>query len=156
MSTPGLEPPRNGEGDRAKRGGGDSPPAQRPLVYRARQLRRDQSLPERMLWQALRLRPEGLKFRRQHPVGPYVVDFCCLSHRLVVEVEGIVHDMGDRPAKDTERNKFLKENGCMVLRVSAQRVLADAVGTADAIAARAVSPHHRPADGPPPRAGEAN
>ena len=155
MRVAGQEPPRNGEGDRAKRGGGDSPPAQRPIVHRALQLRRDQSLPERMLWQSLRVRPEGLKFRRQHPVGPYVVDFCCLSHRMVVEVDGSVHDMGERALTDLERNKFLKENGYRVLRVSAQRVLADAVGTAEAIAARAVSPHHRPADGPPPRAGEA-
>ncbi|MFA6218450.1 MAG: endonuclease domain-containing protein [Erythrobacter sp.] len=108
-----------------------------------------------MLWQSLRLRPQGLKFRRQHPIGPYVVDFCCLSRRLVVEIDGLGHDMGDRPRKDQERTNFLMENGYRVLRVSAQRVLADAVGAADAIAARAVSPHHRPADGPPPRAGEA-
>ena len=155
MSGDGHEPPRYGEGDRAKRGGGGSPPQQRPVVYRARKLRREQSLPERMLWQALRLRPEGLKFRRQHPIGAYVVDFCCLSHRLVVEVEGIVHDMGDRPANDTERKNFLNENGYRVLRVSAQGVMADVVGTADAIAARAVSPHHQPSAGPPPRAGEA-
>ena len=155
MIEAAQEPPRNGEGDRAKRGGGGSPPTQRPVVYRARKLRRDQSLPERMLWQSLRLRPRGLKFRRQHPIGPYVVDFCCLSLRLVVEIDGAVHDMGDRPATDDERTRFLKENGYRVLRVSAARVMADAAGAADAIAARAVSPHHRPADGPPPRAGEA-
>ena len=149
------EPPRNGEGDRAKRGGGGSPPTQRPVVYRARKLRRDQSLPERMLWQWLRLRPQGLKFRRQHPIGPYVVDFCCLSLRLVVEIDGVAHEMGIRPASDDARTRFLKENGYRVIRVSAQRVMADAAGVADAIAARAVSPHHRPADGPPPRAGEA-
>ena len=148
-------PPRNGEGDRAKRGGGGSPPAQRPVVYRARKLRRDQSLPERMLWQSLRLRPQGLKFRRQHPIGPYVVDFCCLAVRLVVEVDGEVHGMGNRPATDEERTRFLKENGYRAIRVAAARVMADGAATADAIAALGVSPHHRPADGPPPRAGEA-
>ena len=155
MRDTAQEPPRNGEGDRAKRGGGGSPPAQRPVVYRARKLRREQSLPERMLWQSLRLRPQGLKFRRQHPIGPYVVDFCCLPLRLVVEVDGVAHEMGNRPAADEKRTRFLKENGYRVLRVSAARVMADAAGAADAIAARAVSPHHRPADGPPPRAGEA-
>ena len=148
-------PPRNGEGDRPKGGGGGSPPTQRPVVYRARALRKDMSLPERMLWQALRLRPAGLKFRCQHPIGPYIVDFYCAAARLAVEVDGMAHDMGDRPRHDIERSNLLKENGYRVLRVSAQRVLADAVGTADAIAARAESPHHRPADGPPPRAGEA-
>ncbi len=113
------------------------------------------SVPERLLWQALRSRPQGLKFRRQHPIGPYVVDFCCLAERLVVEVDGVVHDMGDNPARDTVRTKFLNDNGYRVLRVSAQRVLADAVGTAEAIAVRVASPLHRPADGPPPRGGEA-
>ena len=154
MSDLSQKPPRLGEGDRPKGGGGGSPPAQRPAVYRARALRKEMSLPERMLWQALRQRPNGLKFRRQHPIGPYVVDFYCSSARLAIEVDGIVHDMGDQPKRDLERTSFLKENGYRVLRVSAQRVLADAVGAATAIATRAESPHHRPTDGPPPRAGE--
>ncbi len=148
-------PPRDGEGDRAKRGGGDSRFTARPAVKRARDLRGNLSVPERLLWQQLRLRPGGFKFRRQHPFGPYVVDFCCLSERLIVEVDGIAHDMGDRPQRDDTRTQFLKENGFRVLRISAQRVLADAVGTAEAIAARAASPHHQPSAGPPPRAGEA-
>ncbi len=97
-----------------------------------------------------------MKFRRQHPIGPFIVDFCCLKSRLVVEIEGVVHDMGQRPESDQHRFEFIKENGFRVIRVSAGRVLADAVGTANAIAARAASPLHRPADGPPPRAGEAN
>ncbi len=151
-------PPRDGEGDRAKRGGGDSRFVPRPTVKRARDLRKNLSVPERLLWQQLRIRPNGLKFRRQHPVGPYIVDFCCLAKKLIVEVDGIAHDahdMGDRPQRDDERTKFLKENGFRVLRISATRVLADTVGTAEAIAARAASPHHQPSAGPPPRAGEA-
>ena len=156
MNTDTALPPRNGEGDRAKRGGGGSPPTQRPVVYRARKLRAEMSVPERLLWQQLRQRPAGLKFRRQHPIGPYIVDFCCLQARLVVEVEGVVHDMGEQPAYDQRRFEFIKNNGFRVIRVSAKRVLADVVGTADAIAARAESPLHRPVDGPPPRAGEAN
>jgi len=147
--------PRNGEGDRAKRGGGDSRFVARSAVKRARQLRREMSLPERLLWQQLRLRPAGLKFRRQHPIGPYVVDFYCSAVSLAIEIDGKSHDMGDNPVRDMERTNFLKENGHRVLRVSAQRVLSDAIGTAEAIAARAERPHHRPADGPPPRAGEA-
>jgi len=149
-------PLRHGEGDRAKRGGGGHPPAQRPVVYRARQLRREMSVPERMLWQVLRQRPNGVKFRRQHPIGPYVVDFCCLNARLVIEVDGFSHDTGNRPVRDEIRTKFLTESGFRVLRVSAKRILADAIGTAEAIVARAESPLHRPSDGPPPRAGEAS
>jgi very-short-patch-repair endonuclease len=150
-----VEPPRNGEGDRAKRGGGDSQFVARPEVVRARTLRRDMSLPERMLWQQLRLRPGGLKFRRQHPIGPYIVDFCCLSECFVVEVDGSAHDTIDRVKFDERRVDFLKQNGFRVLRVNASRVLADAVKVGGAIAARAASPLHRPADGPPPRSGEA-
>ncbi len=147
-------PPRYGEGDRAQRGGGESRFTPRPVVVRARELRKAMSKPEFALWQQLRQRPGGLKFRRQHPVGPYIVDFCCLSAGLVVEIDGIAHDMGDRPARDEQRVRFIKENGFRVLRVSARRVLADVEGTAAAIVARAESPLHRPADGPPPRAGE--
>jgi very-short-patch-repair endonuclease len=112
------------------------------------------SLPERMLWRSLREKPLGVKFRRQHPLGPYVIDFCCLSARLAVEIDGIAHDMGSRPGYDERRTRFIEESGFRVIRIAAQRVLADAEGTAAAIVALAESPLHRPADGPPPRAGE--
>ena len=91
MNAGRHDPPRHGEGDRAQRGGGDSRFVARPEVALARKLRKDMSLPERMLWQLLRQRPGGFKFRRQHPIGPYVVDFCCLSERFVVEVDGNAH-----------------------------------------------------------------
>lgn len=155
MSVAEEKPPRYGEGDRAKRGGGGSKPLQRAVVYNARRLRRAMTVPERMLWQQFRAKPAGIKFRRQHPVGPCIVDFCCLSAMLVVEIDGVAHDMGNNPARDEIRTKFLKENGYRVLRVSAQRVLTDATGTAQAIVARAARPLHRPSDGPPPRSGEA-
>ena len=149
-------PPRDGEGDRAQRGGGDSRFVARPEVALARRLRKDMSPPERMVWQLLRKRPGGFKYRRQHPIGPYVVDFCCLSERFVVEVDGSAHNTIDRVKFDDRRISFLKENGFRVLRISAQRVLRDAIGTADAIVARTASPLHQPSAGPPPRAGEAN
>lgn len=155
MSESAQEPPRDGEGDRAKRGGGDWRFVARPAVIHARKLRRDMTLPERMLWQQLRLRPGGFKFRRQHPIGPYVVDFCCLSEHFVVEVDGAAHDNVDRVKFDERRIGFLKENGFRVLRVNARRVLADVVAVGDAIAVRAASPHPQPAAGPPPRIGEA-
>ena len=125
-------------------------------MVRARKLRKDMSVPERLLWRRLRLRPLGLKFRRQHPIGPYVADFCCLSERFVVEVDGSAHNSIDRAKFDERRAQFLKDNGYRVLRVSARRVLADPDGTAEAIVARAGNPLHRPAAGPPPRTGEEN
>jgi len=119
-------------------------------------LRKDMSVPERMLWQRLRLQPGGLKFRRQHPIGLYIADFCCWSKRFVIEVDGCAHDAIERAKFDDRRIAFMKENGFRVLRVAASRVLADADSTAEAIVARVSSLLHRPSDGPPPRAGEAN
>ncbi len=155
MNEGSTQPPRNGEGDRAKRGGGDSKFVARPEVIRARQLRKDMTKPERMLWQRLRQRPGGYKFRRQHPIGPYIADFCCLSERSVVEIDGSAHDNLDRAKFDERRVSFLKENGFRVLRVTAARVLADADDAAEAIVARMATPLHQPAAGPPPRNGEA-
>jgi len=63
----------------------------------ARQLRQQMSLPETLLWNLLRKAPDGVIFRRQHPVGPYVVDFYCAKAKVCFEIDGIVHDMGDRP-----------------------------------------------------------
>ena len=83
------------------------------------------SLPERMLWQALRERPEGLKFRRQHPLGRYVVDFYCPAARLVVEVDGQSHGMGGRPEQDAVRDRWLWEQGLRVLRFDAADVIGD-------------------------------
>lgn len=155
MRVEAPRPPRDGEGDRAKRGGGESRFVARPVVKLARRLRKDMTVPERLLWQRLRLRPSGFKFRRQHPIGPYVADFCCVSEWFVVEVDGSAHDHFDRVKFDERRVAFLKNNGFRVLRVTASRVLADADDAAEAIVARVASPLHRPAAGPPPRAGEA-
>ncbi len=79
--------------------------------------------PELRLWSALRARPAGFKFRRQHPVGPYVLDFYCREAALAVEVDGIVHDMGSNPAGDARRDKWLAERGIMTLRILAADVL---------------------------------
>jgi very-short-patch-repair endonuclease len=123
----------------------------------ARKLRRDLSLPEALLWQRLRGRQAGLKFRRQHPVGPYVVDFYCPAVKTVIEIDGQAHDRADRPDRDAARESFIAENGLHMVHVSAQRVLADPDAAADAIVAFVARPlHHLPevANGPPPRAGE--
>ena len=85
---------------------------------RARRLRRDQTPPEGVLWSKLRAkRLAGIKFRRQHPIGPYVVDFCCTEAMLVVEVDSIYH-VG-RQAHDRKRDAELAERGCLVMRISA-------------------------------------
>ena len=107
-----------------------------------------------MLWQKLRGGKAGAKFRRQHPVGPYVVDFYCREARLIVEIDGEAHDRADRPARDEARLTFLSEQGYRIVRIAARRVMADVDAVAEAIAALVARPLHQPAAGPPPRAGE--
>ena len=111
-----------------------APPA---TVDFTRQLRRRMSLPEVILWRELRLRPGGLKFRRQHPVGPYVEDFFCVCAKLVVEVDGDGHGIGDRPEQDERRDAFLAARGLRVVRVAARDVLGDCSAVVDHILAEA-------------------
>ena len=136
------------------RGGGGSPPTQRPEVYQARKLRKSMSLPENMLWQRLRGSQLGMRFRRQHPIGPYVADFFCPAARFVIEIDGEAHNRGEAPQRDAIRDTYMTERGFRVLRISAADVLRDANAVAEAIAARVGNPLHHPADGSPPRAGE--
>jgi very-short-patch-repair endonuclease len=99
--------------------------ASEQMRARARQLRRDATGPERVLWKLLRdRRLSGVKFRRQHAVGPYIVDFYCPSHRLVVELDGRSHD--DRGLDDRRRQDYLESiAGLKVFRVGNDDVLHD-------------------------------
>jgi very-short-patch-repair endonuclease len=114
------------------------------------------SLPEVLLWQRLKGSPEGIAFRKQHPIDPYIADFYCSAARLVIEVDGEAHDRGGRPQRDEVRTAFLEERGYRVLRILAAEILKDPDSVAASIVAYAADPlHHRAArGGPPPRAGE--
>ena len=89
----------------------------------ARELRRTMSLPEVLLWQQLRREPDGIRYRRQHPAGPYVLDFFCATANLAIEVDGEAHDRGDRHARDAVRDEWLASQGVRVLRIPAVDVL---------------------------------
>ena len=128
--------------------------ALRPETASARKLRKGMSLPEVMLWQRLRGRKAGAKFRRQHPVGDYVADFYCRESSLIVEIDGQSHDRGDRPLRDERRTAFFKQNGYRVLRIAASDILRDVEAVAASIGSLVASPLHQPSAGPPPRAGE--
>ena len=128
-----------------------------PTVERARKLRRAMSPPEVILWHRLRRRPGGLKFRRQHPAGPYVLDFFCSEARLAIEVDGISHEMGDRAERDENRRIWLEGRGVATLRVSASDVTRNPNQVVEWIVASCLqrsNPLHQPAAGPPPRPGE--
>ena len=89
----------------------------RHLVERARQLRKATTPAERLLWNALRNSSfTGLKFRRQHPVGCYVADFCCMQEKLIIELDGDSHDFSEQ--KDKERTAALNQEGYRVIRFS--------------------------------------
>jgi very-short-patch-repair endonuclease len=122
---------------------------------KARQLRRELSSPEKLLW--VRLRVTEVRFRRQHPIGPYVLDFYCPSVKTAIEVDGAAHDFGDRPQRDDVRAAWLSEQGIELLRIPAKDVLADPDEVADAIVRLCAKPLHHPAapDGPPPHASGA-
>lgn len=94
-------------------------------VLNARALRRNMTLPEGLLWRALRERPGGLKFRRQHPIGRCVVDFYCAATRLVIEVDGVSHDMEHRASGDLVRDGWLRRQGFRIVRFAAADVMND-------------------------------
>jgi very-short-patch-repair endonuclease len=112
------------------------------------------SLPEVLLWQQLRRRKTSLRWRKQHPAGPYDLDFYCDAAKLCVEVDGQAHDRGSRPARDAHRDAWLAEHGIATLRIRATDVLRNMEGVLEwiAIHARERAPLHRPSDGPPPPA----
>jgi very-short-patch-repair endonuclease len=83
------------------------------------------SLPEVLLWQALRQRPGGFKFRKQHPAGPDTGDFFRHEARLVIEVDGEAHDRGSRPARDASRDGWFAERRFDVMRVPVAEVMRD-------------------------------
>lgn len=115
------------------------------------------SYPEVLLWQRLRGSPGGLRFRRQHPIGPdYRADFYCSAAKLVIEVDGAIHDGEAAAAGDALRDVYMASRGLQVVRIPARDVLAGADEVAAAIVLFASAPlHHRASrDGPPPRSGE--
>ena len=101
-------------------------PSRNEMIVRARALRRTMSPPEAKLWQILRTRPDGFKFRHQHPFGERILDFYSAAMRLNVEVDGDCHDMGDNPERDARRDAWLRRRGIRALRFMAANVMRDA------------------------------
>ena len=132
-----------------------APKPERGGIDRARRLRREMTLPEVLLWRVLQQRPEGFKFRKQHPSGEYTLDFYNIDARLVIEVDGEAHNRGNQPVKDAARDAWFARFGLETLRIPASAILADLDAVVAHIldVARARFPlHHRPmAGGPPPR-----
>jgi adenine-specific DNA-methyltransferase len=110
-------------------------PSQRPTPTtreRSKQLRINATEPEKLLWSALRGRKlGGLKFRRQHPIEPYVADFYCSEANLVVELDGESHN--GQESYDSRRTQFFQSLGPTVMRVTNDDVLSNLEGVVTAI-----------------------
>jgi very-short-patch-repair endonuclease len=92
----------------------------------AKALRRTMSLPEVLLWKTIKGGAvDRLHFRKQHAIGPYVLDFYCDAAKLAVEVDGASHGAGDRPVHDERRDAWLAAQGIATLRLPASLILRD-------------------------------
>ncbi|MGA9350824.1 MAG: endonuclease domain-containing protein [Anaerolineae bacterium] len=104
------------------------------IQQRACELRQQMTPAEKLLWSRLRNRQlGGLKFRRQHPLGPFVADFYCAERRLVVEIDGDIHDL--QPDRDAARTEQFEQYGYRVIRFHNEQVLTSIEGVLSAIEA---------------------
>jgi very-short-patch-repair endonuclease len=100
----------------------------------ARRLRTSQTSAEARLWQALRGRRLGnWKFRRQHPIDRYIVDFVTIEGKLIVEVDGATHSNSSEISRDAERTRMLEAFGFQVVRISNIDVFENLEGVLDMI-----------------------
>jgi very-short-patch-repair endonuclease len=109
-----------------------TPKKRSKTVRMAKRLRRQMSPAEVFLWQHLRGQ-DIVKIRRDHPFGPYALDFFCPKAKLAIEVDGIGHDMGDHPELDSARDAYVLANGVETIRIPAAEVLHHSHSVADAV-----------------------
>ncbi|HWZ36912.1 MAG TPA: endonuclease domain-containing protein [Bradyrhizobium sp.] len=101
---------------------------------RAKQLRRTMTRAETLLWRYLKAnRMDGVGFRRQTPIGNYIVDFVCFSSKLIIELDGESHDFEERQKADRRRDAFFASEGFRVLRFTNEQVMSNLEGVVEAI-----------------------
>lgn len=121
------------------------------LTQLAKGLRKRSTDVERLLWSRLRAgRFEGMKFRRQHPIGEYITDFVCLERKLIIELDGGPHALPDELQKDRQRDDWLEKEGYTVARFWDNEVLTNTPGVLEAIRERL---HRTPSPQSPPLKG---
>ena len=120
-----------------------------PILHHARRMRHEPTKSERLLWKKLRGRQlGGCKFRRQHPIAPYIVDFYCAQTKLIIELDGDIHAYQE--AYDAERTAYLKTQGYLVIRFWNNQVFQEMDGVLNAILDACDSPSPQPS----PQRGE--
>jgi very-short-patch-repair endonuclease len=121
--------------------------------HRAKRLRSTMTRAETLLWRYIKAgRIDGLSFRRQVPMGKYIADFVCHSHRLIVELDGESHDFESRIQQDAERDAWFVSQGYTVIRFTNEQVLTNLEGVLEAIRIEA-SRQFTPLPVPPPHGG---
>lgn len=106
----------------------------KPLV---REMRHQPTPAEDALWQKLRNRQvQGAKFRRQHSIEGFIVDFVCVEHRLIIEVDGSIHEMPDQQSYDEQRQAFLEAQGFCIMRFTNDAALQSIDAVVEAINSR--------------------
>jgi len=126
---------------------------ERKLISRAKELRGRMPNAEVILWSQLRQASViGMRFRRQHPIGPYIADFACVLRKIVVEVDGGTHSTDEELAYDARRNAYMNARGWHVLRFTNWEVYEHLSNVLDAIYRYAPPPARRSqaSGGPPP------
>lgn len=93
------------------------------LKDHARQMRREMTDAERLLWETLRHNPYRLRFRRQHPIADFIVDFVCLDYMLVIEVDGGYHFTPEQMSDDAARAQILNNMGFSIMRFTNEEVM---------------------------------
>ncbi len=92
----------------------------------AKQMRNKPTEAEALLWNVLSGKKlDGFKFRRQHIIGDFIVDFICLKTNLIIEIDGLIHQLPENKTSDKERTKWLEEEGYRVIRFSNKEVLSN-------------------------------
>ena len=112
---------------------------------RARELRNNQTRAERALWRYLRKRQMTVKFRRQQPIGQFIVDFVCFEKRLIIEIDGGQHQ--EQIEYDETRTEWLKQQGYKILRFWNNEILNEPAGV---IATIEIELNYHPHPNPPP------
>ncbi|WP_285445972.1 DUF559 domain-containing protein [Xanthomonas sp. fls2-241-TYG-148] len=121
------------------------PPLPTAALTNARALRKELTDAERELWRCLRSNQlQGLKFRRQHPVPPYIADFCCVEVRLIIELDGSQH----QASSDQARTRWLQSKGWTVLRFWNNDVLLSLDAVVEAICHVVAPPYPHPNPSP--------
>jgi very-short-patch-repair endonuclease len=125
----------------------------RGLTRLAKSLRKGSTDAERLLWSRLRMeRFEGMSFRRQQPIGPYIVDFVCLEGKVVIELDGGQHALPDEHGEDEQRDAWLEREGYTVVRFWDNEVLTNIGGVLEVLREKSRRPPPSP-QSPPLKGG---